>query len=42
MNLVLIILLNISFNRVFLHPHCKYTRPIGGSGFNHLDGREFQ
>ena len=33
-DLVLIRLVDISFNDLFSDPHCRYTGPTGGFGFN--------
>ena len=40
--MVLIRLVDICFSGVFSDPHCKYTRPEGGSGFNQIGGHNFQ
>ena len=42
MDLVLIKLVDLSFNGVFLDPHCRYTQPTGGSSFNQTGGHEFE
>ena len=42
MELVLIRLVDMSFNRMFSDPHYKYTWPTYGSGFNLIGGHEFQ
>ena len=36
MDLMLIQLVDMGFNRMFSDPHCSYTEPIGGSGCNHI------
>ena len=40
--LVLIRLMDTGFNGMFSDPHCSYTLPIGGFGFNQIDGYGFQ
>ena len=40
--MVLIRLVDVCFSGVFSDPHCKYTMPEGGSGFNHISGHDFQ
>ena len=42
MDMVLISLMDMHFNRVFSYPHCRYLGPTGGSGFNQIGGHEFQ
>ena len=41
-DLVLIRVIEMSFNVMLPDPHCKYTRPTGGSDFNQSDRHEFQ
>ena len=42
MDLVLIKLVDMGFNRMFSDPHCRYTEPIGGSGVNKIGRHGFQ
>ena len=42
MDLVLIRLVDMGFNRVFSASHCMYARPTGGSGFNQTGRHGFQ
>ena len=42
MELVLIILVDMSHNTVFPYPHCRYIEPTGGAGFNQIGGHESQ
>ena len=42
LQLVLIRMEDIIFNRMFSDPYCRYTGPTGGSGFAHIGGHDFQ
>ena len=41
MDLILIRLVDMSFQGMFSDPHCRYAGPTGGSGFNQIGGHEF-
>ena len=41
LDLVLISLVDMSSNWMFSYPHCRYTVPAAGSGFNQFGGHEF-
>ena len=41
MDLVLIRPVDMGFNGMISDPHCMYTEPIGGSGFNQTSGYGF-
>ena len=42
MDLVLIRLVNMSFNEIFPYPRCRYKGLTCGAGFNQIDGHGFQ
>ena len=42
MDLVVIKLVDIGFNRMFSDPHCRYTGPISGSDVNTIGRHGFQ
>ena len=33
---------DMSFNGLFSYPRCRYLKPIGGSGFNLIEGHAFE